>query len=507
MPASENEGSPPNPLQAAGLPISSRETAEKILQSRADLSYQFFDGVEIQNVVARQSLFHGVLFRNCMISDADFSRSDFEGARFENCYLKNVSFETADIRSTKFAKTKLRTCPVRSAVCSDNLFSDCLLEDCDFEDAAVQRTTFHGCTIKGSKNRRSTWLQSTFGASSLIGFSFSDCTSSYSIFEDCSFEDVTINADAIGISFGLTEANLNELKFGFLGQSYGAGVSPGLDEFFKQYRDRKWLFHAHMLALNFKPAVRLQALIGLIDELSDQVRRQAGVKRDDVEFLFRVMSHLKRKEQLPFAAAIYAHDAFAALQSELVGLSVEAPAVDYGLQQALYLASGMHDQLSNAMSSFVEQSPENTIVATLTFRDKPSVRTVEYLADVQAVLSDRSGRPQQLEAREGSWIEVVQMSLGSLFALYVGLYLVNGCLAQLTMVRARTKKLVAKRLPNKFLQAASDPSHELPKPYQGILAKLLMSQISGEAQAKEALAALSRKEVEGLVIDVKEFSA
>ena len=56
MPASENESLSSIPMQAAGSPISSQETAEKILRSRADLSYLFFDGVEIENVVARLSV-------------------------------------------------------------------------------------------------------------------------------------------------------------------------------------------------------------------------------------------------------------------------------------------------------------------------------------------------------------------------------------------------------------------------------------------------------------------
>ena len=506
MPASENEESPSKQLHEVGLPISLQEVAEETLRSRADLSYQFFDNVEINNVVARQSLFHGVLFRNCIISDSDFSRSDFEGARFENCHLKNISFETADIRSTKFATTDLQSCLVRSAVCSDNLFNNCEIDDCDFEDAAVQRNTFQGCTIKGLKNRRSTWLQSTFGDSSLADFSFSDCTSSYSIFKDCSFKDVTINADAFGITFGLTESNLNELQFGFLGQSYGTGMAPSLDEFLQQYRKRKWLFHAHILALNFKPSIRLQVLTALVDELASQVRSKAGVKRDDVEFLFRVMTHLKMSKQLPFAVAVYSHDAFAELQSELDGLSVEAPAVDYGLQQALYLASDMYDRLSDTTVSFFENDTNDIITATLKYKEKPTTRTLDYLKDVQTALSEPTSKPKLLEAREGSWIEVIQMSVGSLFAFYVSLYLVNGCLAQLTMVRARTKKLMAKRLPNKFLQAASDPSHELPKPYQDILIKLLMSQISSETHTQKTLAVLSHEEVEGLEIDVKKIN-
>nr|WP_320144515.1 pentapeptide repeat-containing protein [uncultured Cohaesibacter sp.] len=506
MPNSKIEGSEAKSLPKAGDPISKPDAAKQVLLSRADLSYQFFDGVQIDNVVARQSLFHGALFRNCKISDADFSRSDFEGARFENCELCNVSFETADVRSTKFARTRLVSCTLRSSVCSDNVFRECVIEDCDLEEAAIQRSTFHQCDLRLLKNRKSTWLQSTFRGSRLASLSFSDCTASYTIFDECSFRDVTINADALGISFGLTETNLNELQFGFLGQSYGAGVTPGLDQFLKQYRDRNWLFHANMLALNFRPSIRLPAFIALVDELSSQARRSAGLKRDDVEFYFRVMGHLQTRQELPFAAAIYAHDEFSKLREDIEESADELPTIEYGLQQALYLASKMHDRLLEATLPIVRSNPSHLIEATLTYRERPQISTLGYLETVQAISSVQDNKPRLLEARQGSWIEIIQISLSSLFALYVALYLVNGCLAQLTMVRARTKKLLAKRLPNKFLRAASDPSHELPKPYQDILTKLLISQISGDAHIRDALAALKHNDVEGMLIDVKELS-
>ncbi len=145
-----------NHLVAVGDPITTEEQAAAILRSRADLSYSFFDSLDLSNTVARQSLFHGALFRNCKISDSDFSRCDFEGARFESCELTNVSFETADIRSTKFTNSKLISCTMRSSVCADNLFKNCIISECEFEDASILRCTFYDSLVCGIKNRTAT---------------------------------------------------------------------------------------------------------------------------------------------------------------------------------------------------------------------------------------------------------------------------------------------------------------------------------------------------------------
>ena len=240
MPKKDIEGRHPSAAINAGSPVKTEQAALEILRSRSDLSYQHFDGVELKNAVARQSLFHGALFRNCMISDCDFSRSDFEGTRFENCTIINVSFETADIRSTKFAKSKLESCTFRSTVCADNLFENTILQHCEFEDSSVLHSTFNNCIIRQLTNRTATWLHTIFSRCRLAEFAFTDCTSSYTIYDRCEFNNVVVNADALGLTFGITEQNLKSLKFGFLGQTYDEGVAPGVDSFLEQYEQRNW---------------------------------------------------------------------------------------------------------------------------------------------------------------------------------------------------------------------------------------------------------------------------
>lgn len=493
-------------ITKAGDPISTNDQALDVLKSRVDLSYHFFDGVDISNAVSRQSLFHGVLFRNCKITDTDFSRSDFEGARFENCVLTNVSFETADIRSTKFTKTILASTTMRSTVCSDNFFKDCSLLECEFEGASIIRCIFENSCIKEIQNRAATWLHNTFTKSLLEQFKFSDCTASYSIYDLCTFSEVTINADAVGLSFGLNKQDLENLHFGFLGHNYYSGDTPSLEEFLQQYKKRNWTFHALILSLNFKPENTQTLLFALLDEIASKLKNNTGAKHDDLDFLFRVMTFLRSKQQLPFSSVIFAHDLFSKIENDLERATTESKIAELGHQKALYLANSMYNDLLDSTSCILDKDQHKKVEAKITYNKKPETQTLEYVDNIVKLLDAKKDDTYLIEAREGSWIELVQISLGSLFALYVGLYLVNGCLAQMTMVRARSGKLIAKRLPPKFLRAASDPAHELPKAYQDILQKLLQSQVNGDTKAIEALKSLSVKDVEGMIIELKELN-
>ncbi len=318
---------------------------------------------------------------------------------------------------------------------------------------------------------------------------------------------MTINADAIGLSFGLTMNDLQTLKFGFLGQTYDTGITPSLENFLEQYRKRNWRIHSYILSLNFNPESSQTILLALLNELGSQIKSESGAKHDDIEFVFRVMSLLKSKQRLPFSSAVFAHDLFSELDSESRDAPAEAQLIQLGFQKALYLATSMYGDLLESASPILDCDQNQSVEAKITYKEKPKTATLDYIGSLAAITTRNTDDARLLEARRGSWIELVQLSLGSLFALYVALYLVNGCLAQLTMVRARSKKLVAKRLPPKFLQAASDPGHELPKAYQDILHKLLVSQISGDKQAVDALESLTRKDAEGMIIDIREFNA
>lgn len=507
MPQNSNKDTVASPDLNLGQPIKTDEAARETLTSRSDHSYRFFDGVEIRNAVARQSLFYGVMFRNCTISDCDFSRSDFEGARFENCTLENVSFETADIRSTKFGNTTLRSCTFRSAVSVDNFFANSVLDDCEFEESSIFYCTFHNSTLCGLKNRASTWLHTAFKSSFLRKFNFSDCTSNYAIYDACEFHDVTINADAVGLTFGLTNENMKSLKFGFLGEIYGNTISPSIVDFASQYKKRNWRIHALIISINFSLGEIGILLISLLMEVKKQIEVELGAKKDDLEFIFRVMSLLKLRHRLPFKVAILAHDIFSELSFGGNRKISEDGIIEMGKQKSLYLANSMYEDLVISASPIFKLNLDNAIEAQITYISKPSASTLECIYDVAQAASLNVPAPRLLEARTGSWVEIIQMSLGSLFAFYVALYLANGCLAQLTMLRARSQKLVAKRLPRKFLRAASDPSHEMPKVYANILEKLILSQLSIPPEAAEAIAKISQEEAEGLAIEIRQVKS
>jgi uncharacterized protein YjbI with pentapeptide repeats len=469
--------------------VTSSEAASRLLGSRKDLSHSFFEDIEISDEVARQSLFYGVLFRNCKISDCDFSRSDFEGVRFENCVLQNISFETCDVRSTHFFKTKLDNCVFRSSVFTDNILLKCSISECDFENASLTHNTFQEANIRNLKNRTSTWLHTTFDKTKIEATIFSDCTSSYSMYLDCNFDNVRLNADSLGLTYGLSHQDVSNLDFSFLGRHYDKGTAPEIEEFIEQYRARRWVIHELILKLNFSISNNQLLLFDLINSIYHQLLDRSGAKRDDIEFIFKIIFLLNKQNRLPFSVAIHTHDLFGGLRLGESFDTREKALIELAFQNSLLLANTMQEKLEDALHPLLDLDMTSTIEAQITYKKRQKIGTIEYIEKVQGMAGNDYLDSKLIQARKGSWVEIIQTTVSGLLAMYLALYLFNGCLAQLTMTRARVKTLFSKRLPKKFIRAASEPGRELPKHYLNTMQKLYESQIENKTSILEGLSA------------------
>jgi hypothetical protein len=73
----------------------------------------------------------------------------------------------------------------------------------------------------------------------------------------------------------------------------------------------------------------------------------------------------------------------------------------------------------------------------------------------------------------GSYIEILGMTVLSMFSLYTILFLGNGILIQLQQAQARIRQLQKKRTPKKFLVLARQGQQPVPKIFREPLNRLL----------------------------------
>ena len=481
-----------------------------ILKSRVDINYKLFDGLYLDGIVARQSIFYGTLFRKCNITNSDFSRSDFEGVRFEDCKLVNVKFKESDIRSTKFVKTIMQNCEFNSAVCTDNLFLGCTeINNCHFESGMILNCTFEKCNIKFIKNNISTWLHVVFEESQLENLKFMDCTANYIIYNRCVLKNVTMNADALGLTFGLTKDNMENLDFGFLGRKSETKVKIGIDDFLEEYKNRGWLIHYLTLSLNFNPESISKIWKTLIAELSRQICSKFGFKKDDLEFIFKIMYLQHESHSLPFSIPIYAYDTLIKLKANLDldeknNVSLERRSVASGLQKSLYIASNMNDSLSSALFNLSMIRLSSNVRVRVVYPHKPQIPTIEYIKEILSVTKLNDSKLFLLKSEKGSWADILYMALNSLVAFYVSLYLVKGCLVQLNTIKEQSSKLLNRGSPSNFIQLAIKQENALPDDFKIVIKKMVSSDFTKNHKSGEFFANFSSDDLKKIFIEIDE---
>src|SRR4051794_33530854 len=275
-------GTPPKALLVTANELHS------LFVSKADIGHRIFADIELSELVARQSIFPGVIFRGCEITRCDFSRSDFEGVRFEKCKITESSFENCDIRSTLFADCDIENCNFNGVYFSDNIVKGGRLRFTSFDQATMTENQFNSVRISGISNARSTMLHNDFLHSELDDTKLGDCTVLYSYFQDCSFTRFGINADSLGLSFGLTLKDLQTADLIFLGRDEQKPIDSELvDQLIAEFEARQWGLHSIIVRLNFR---RIDPLTGwslLFRYLKNSILT-GGTRLDDVSFILHV---------------------------------------------------------------------------------------------------------------------------------------------------------------------------------------------------------------------------
>jgi len=394
--------------------IRSAEDASQTLKSRSDLSYRLFEKLELHGNVARQSIFPGALFRNCVLRDCDFSRSDFEGTRFEKCEFENVSFEDADIRSTRFADCLLRNCSFVGSYFSRNFILASVVEYCQFDRATLLNNEFKDSSLRNISNQVSTILHSDFVNTSFSNVSLANCTCLYSYFENCNFDQFETNADAVGLSFGLPESALATTKLVFLGRSEQAPPPDTVvDNLLQEFCSRGWNLHTLLTELNFGRAQPVKAWLDIFDFFIAEARSQRVIKSDDTAFVLRVASKLAQRGALPMFSAIAAYDRTAKEEVAFEGdvlTSRSLADIRVGLSSLLTF---METEFLAGTAS-VGGIPVDEILKTeFVFEEKPVSPTVECLESITKAILPTHQAIAYISARSGSWIEVLQMTSAS----------------------------------------------------------------------------------------------
>jgi uncharacterized protein YjbI with pentapeptide repeats len=464
----EDKDSNKQNLPAALVGPLSNQDLDRYFVPRSDLTHRKLQGLTLTDVNLRQSLFTGSLIRDCVFTRVIFQRSDLDGLRIERSTFVECDLSSCDYRSIVFASCTFKSCDFNTSFIDDCEFHVCELIDCNFSDCSLTRCRFIQSSLTACKVTMATLLHNKLYDSTLSDMVLGDCSLLYFIVRNCRLTRVSVNAESIGAIFGLTRDQLEQLDIIYLGEKQAVPRDVDIVELISQeYRRRAWYIGQLVVEINFDIAPTISAFDAYTDRSRSRFVELGFAKGEELDFVGDMLQELDSLGQLPLLTVLDLIEWCSSLESEI---SLKHPEQPDRFQDPLHtfvsrvaiIANSLLDKLDESIPRGVFEGPNRSLCVKATFNQKPILPFVEVLDWINSIPALRIGeRTRFIEASTGSYVEVVYTTLLTIYALKVFLFHVNGCLVQLTEIRARTGVLSAKRPPKSYLELARTPPPQI----------------------------------------------
>jgi len=426
---------------------------------RSDQTYKRLEGLRVRRASVYQSLFTGSLMRDCVWTGVKFSRSDLDGIRVENSVFDNCDFSRCDIRSSHFSKSTFKSCQLEDALIDDCEFTDCAFRQCSFSGTSITESRFFGSVLHTCAFSPGTLLHDRLYDCEIVNTTLGNATVLYIIFRNCTLRNVKLNAESAGTILGLTPDQAKQLEFVYLGrkQKTPSGVSV-IESLAQEYEKRAWYIGSLVNELNFGLRSAVCSFDTYLARSKARFVDMGFVKGDEVQFLGDILEELDSRQELPLASALDVLRWCTEIESEL---SIRDAKESVDIRRfAGRVTSLVQDMLGRLEEGLLESrlSFDTSIQLTATFAEEPRVPLHRLLNDVGSAANPKLPPSTSLiETHSGSFVEVVATTLFSLTALQVFIFLVNGCVIQLTELKQRVAVLRRHEPPKAYKDLALTP--------------------------------------------------
>lgn len=445
-----------------------RETLSRLLVPHSDLTYRKLQDLKISEVNLYQSLITGSLIRDCLFTQVSFQRADLDGVRGEKSTFVECNFTRCDFRSSHFTRCKFVSCVFDETFINDCEFHECEWISCSFKGASLSESRLHQSVMDGCTLSQGTFIHNWLYQCRISNMVIGDCTFLYVILRNGEFEKVTINADSVGAILGLTREHLTAADLMFLGKQEAIPAGFDVVELLsEEYGRRQWYIGELILALNFHLTSTVEAFDTYLSKAFGRFAEMGFAKGDEMQFVGDVLEELAALEKLPLLTAINVMKWCAALESKLTVIHEARPeATDRALRvlasrMSLTLNS-LFDKVEEAAAPLQSGENETPVYLKITFRERPAIPLDELLNSITE--SSTLNIPQKsrlVRTETGSYIAIVYTTLFTIFALRTFLFLINGCIIQLTEMKYRIKVLTRKQAPKAYNDLASLPTQQI----------------------------------------------
>ncbi|WP_271671044.1 pentapeptide repeat-containing protein [Bradyrhizobium sp. CCBAU 51627] len=456
------------------LPLPSHSGTDVLSKwtNQSDFTGETLVGLDLTGRSVRQSLFSGTLFRDCNFRECDFSRSDFEASIFESCTFFNCDFTVADFRSADTVNSTFEGCSFQQGSVRASRYEACTFRQCSFELQTFEENELAGTALIDCIFHRATLLHCRFEKTRFERTDLSDCTSQYHLFVNCGFEKCGFNAESVGLTFGLSLDNLNDLTLVWRGTPVERASGPMLvKDLLTTYEARRWPFLASILSLNFTLLSPVDSFDYVFSSIADEPNGRRAVGADELRFLGRVLELLSGQARLPFLSIARGLEKICGIAEGNQRHTHDAlKLLAHTLKDAEYAELAAMDSSIEPLASML---PADDLKVSFVFDNEPSISFSEWICGLHESGYLPGLTPRLLETRSGSYIEILSLSVATLSSLLICLSMIERIVDRVIYIRARAKILFSPQLPavirRRALQPIAAPSATLTREMQKYL--------------------------------------
>jgi uncharacterized protein YjbI with pentapeptide repeats len=412
---------------------------------RFDLTYRRIVGLTIEDKSLELSLFTGTILDACHFRNINFDRCDFAGTKFVNCTFDRCSLIPVEVRSCFLTNCEFTHCNLEGSQWSSTHVERSLFADCKFNSVTIRETVFTDTSFERCNFKMASITLDKFSVCRFDEIDLGDCTAVFLFFDHCEFKSSRFSIECVGYTYGLTLKNLSSSSLTYLGDPIPRQGNVDLAEsLLESYLDRHWYVGACAIELNFDRMSPATSLRLLTKRLGPDIAHNKRLDWDELQFLTLVLQRICEEGRLPLVGIWpvfhMAESANSMVQHEFPGSRSFSSAPELVLQRLEQLLNSSIDQISEVIARSEHDS--QSLRLELHLHKKPRHNLDELIPNSVRRIFGSHGDMKLILAREGSWIEVWQLSASVFAAIQVTLVAVNGMMGQLVKIRKSSKELV-----------------------------------------------------------------
>lgn len=411
----------------------SRMARAELEEGAALVDRTFYNVSFLQDDLADREI-SGCKFEQCVFTGADFANALFESVTFVDCYFDECSFAPSDIKSCSFFRVGFNKCRLNESFIDNCTFSESRLLNTEVRTTSITNSLFWKTDLVDVDTATTSFFHNRFYHGRWEASGFLHASFGYNIVRVSEVVDSPLSNKGALLSMGSAEL-------------YGKGhIDQYYEDLLAEAGQSLGQGRKNMIALLRDVAGKTISILTAFERyFSDYPRNSSGdirINKEELAFILLVAEDLAGRDALPGAAIIHA---IQWAQEEILALRQKKdeadrfeslPVLNNVYAKLALMLETQARRLEAARIHIEEHDADLVIPVVIKFTAKPEFDLSELLGQLALTPAlSPSQQPKLLNSYYGSYYEVLNVSITSLVALQIVLFLATGAIKQMTQLK------------------------------------------------------------------------